>query len=237
VLRDAQSLAEAEFPALMLENFGDAPFFPGRAPAVTTACLARLAVEIRSRFDLPLGINVLRNDGRTALAIAVACGAAFIRVNVLTGARVADQGILQGIAHRLLRDRAALHARGIAILADVDVKHSAPLAPRALGEETADMVERGGADGVIVSGGRTGSAVDLDKLRLVRSAASGRPVLVGSGTSPDFIAESAALADGWIVGSWMKRDGCASNPVDPGRARDVVAAYLQSRPQPALPPR
>ncbi len=54
------------------------------------------------------GINVLRNDGRAALAVAHAAQADFIRVNVLAGVRVTDQGIVEGIAHELLRDRSLL---------------------------------------------------------------------------------------------------------------------------------
>ena len=37
-------------------------------------------------------MNVLRNDAAAALSIAAVAGATFIRVNVHTGAVVADQG-------------------------------------------------------------------------------------------------------------------------------------------------
>ncbi|MDH3190212.1 MAG: phosphorybosylanthranilate isomerase, partial [Acidimicrobiia bacterium] len=36
-LDDAARLQEAGFPALMVENFGDAPFFPDSVPAETVA--------------------------------------------------------------------------------------------------------------------------------------------------------------------------------------------------------
>ena len=143
VLRDADALAAGGVHGLMLENFGDVPFFPGRVPAHVVAHMTALAVAVRRRFDLPLGINVLRNDGRSALAVAHAAGAQFVRVNVLCGARVADQGVLAAIAHDLLRDRAMLGAAGgtgVKILADVDVKHSAPLARRDLADEVADTL-------------------------------------------------------------------------------------------------
>ena len=109
----------------MMENFGDVPFFPGRVPASVVAQMTAMACAVRDEVKLPLGINVLRNDGVSALAVAQAAGASFIRVNVLCGARVADQGLIQGIAHDLLRERAALGAAEIKIFADVDVKHSA----------------------------------------------------------------------------------------------------------------
>ncbi len=224
VLRDADALVAAGIPALMLENFGDAPFFPRRVPPETVAALTRLAAEVRRRFDVPLGINVLRNDGRAALAIAVATGASFIRINVLTGARLTDQGIVEGIAHNLLRDRAKLRAESIRILADVDVKHSAPLAPRPLSEETQDTLERGGADAVIVSGRSTGDAVDLATLHEVKAAAKVHPVLIGSGITVENIATFARVADGLVVGTSLKREGIVSNPVDSEKARDLMAA-------------
>ena len=131
-LRDADVLAAGGVHGLMLENYGDVPFFPGRVPAHVVAHMTAVACEVRRRFPgLPLGINVLRHDGRSALAVAHAAGAQFVRVNVLCGARVTDQGLLEGIAHDLLRDRSTLGAReSVRIFADVDVKHSAPLAAR-----------------------------------------------------------------------------------------------------------
>src|SRR3954466_9139642 len=114
VLRDAEALAGGGVHGLMLENFGDVPFYPGRVPAHTVAAMTAIAAEVRRQFpELPLGINVLRNDGQSALAIATAVGAQYVRVNILCGARLADQGILQGIAHELLRERAMLRAEHV----------------------------------------------------------------------------------------------------------------------------
>ena len=155
MLRDAEALVKGGIDGLLLENFGDAPFWPRRVPAATVAHMTALAAELKRRFRVPLGINVLRNDGQSALAIAAAVGAQFIRVNVLCGARLTDQGLLEGIAAKLLRDRAALGASVVKIFADVNVKHSAPLAARPLDDEARELVERGGADGLIVTGPST----------------------------------------------------------------------------------
>ena len=222
-LRDAEALAEGGIHGLMLENFGDVPFYPDRVPAQVVSHMTRIALEIRKRIDLPLGINVLRNAGRSALAIAHAADAQFIRVNVLCGARVADQGILQGIAHDLLRDRASLKAESIKILADVDVKHSAPLAPRAIADEVEDTIHRGLADAIIVTGSGTGKTTDLDKLRTVKAAAGATPVMVGSGVDAQTIAAYLPFCDGFIIGTTFKKDGIASNPVDTGRVRELIA--------------
>ena len=223
LLRDAEALSAGGVHALMLENFGDVPFYPGRVPAHVVAHMTAAAAEVRRRFpDLPLGINVLRNDGLSALAVAHAAGAAYVRVNVLCGARVADQGVLQGIAHDLLRERALLRA-DVRILADVDVKHSAPLAARSLADEVDDTLRRGLADALVVSGAGTGKATDPAHVVDVRTAAGGAaPVFVGSGVTAQTIQHYLPYADGFIVGTATKRDGDPRQPVEVARVRELV---------------
>ncbi len=229
VLRDAASLCAGGVDGLMIENFGDTPFYPGRVPAITVAAMTALACDVRRATNVPLGINALRNDGLSALAIAVASGASFIRVNVLCGARVTDQGLLQGIAHDLLRERANLKAESIRILADVDVKHSAPLAARPIEVEISDVIQRGHADGIIVSGAATGSATDTHTLDTAAKAAASTPVFVGSGVSVESVAELIAHgAGGLIVGTSLKHDGIVSNPVDLARVRTLVEAVRRN---------
>jgi membrane complex biogenesis BtpA family protein len=223
VLEDAAALVEGGAHGAILENFNDAPFYPGRVPAITITHMTALAAEVRRRCDLPLGINVLRNDGIAALAIAHAVGAQFIRVNVLCGARVTDQGLIRGIAHELLRERADLKS-DIRIFADVNVKHSAPLAARPLADEVADLIDRGGADAVIVSGAATGKPADLAELREAKSAAGSTPVLVGSGVTAESISHFLPHADGFIVGTGLKRHGRVDCPVDAQRVRALAAS-------------
>ena len=224
VLRDAEALVAGGVDGLMLENFGDSPFYPERVPAITVAAMTSLGSDLRWRFDVPLGINVLRNDGRSALAVAVACGAEFIRVNILCGARVADQGLLQGIAHDLVRERSNLRAQSIQIWADVDVKHSAALAGRPLADEVTDLIERGKADAIVVSGSATGQPIDLATLRAVKAAAATTPVMIGSGVTAETIRQMVPFANGAIVGSSLKQDGKARNPVEIGRVRRFIEA-------------
>ena len=99
VLKDAEALATGGVDGLILENFGDVPFYPRRVPAHTVAFMTAIALEVRRAFDMPLGINVLRNDAEAAMAVAFAAGAQFIRVNIHSGARVTDQGLIEGMAH------------------------------------------------------------------------------------------------------------------------------------------
>lgn len=224
VLRDAGALADGGVHGLMIENFHDVPFFPGRVPAETVAHLTALACEVTRRWpQLPLGINMLRNDGVSALAVAHASGAAYVRVNVLCGARVADQGVLQGIAHELLRLRKSLGAEGIRIMADVDVKHSAPLAARPLADEIDDTVHRGLADALVVSGAGTGKATDVEKVKAFAAAAGDVPVFVGSGVTAATVGAYRPYVAGVIVGSALKAGDVAA-PVDAAKVRDFMRA-------------
>jgi membrane complex biogenesis BtpA family protein len=219
VLGDAQRLAEGGVNGLMIENFGDTPFFPGRVPAHVVAHLTAIAAQVRQAVpDLPLGVNVLRNDGLSALAVAHAVGADYIRVNVLCGARVADQGLIQGIAHDLLRLRAQLKADGVQIFADVDVKHSAPLAATRIEDEVDDTLHRGMADALIVSGAGTGKPTEPEKVMLVKGAAKGAPVFLGSGVTPQTLPSLLPHADGFIIGTYFKKDGV----VDVSRVKELM---------------
>ncbi|MHB8079930.1 MAG: BtpA/SgcQ family protein [Candidatus Krumholzibacteriia bacterium] len=224
-LADADALVEGGVGALMVENYHDAPFWPERVPPVTVAALALMVAAVRRRHPrLPVGVNVLRNDAAAALAVAVATGAAFIRVNVHVGAVVTDQGLLRGRAHHTLRARRDLGAV-VGVLADLRVKHGAPLAPRPLAEEARDLRQRGLADGVIVTGAATGGEADPEELAAARAALPDCPLLVGSGLTAENLGRYARWADGWIVGTSLQHPGSGSRrPVDTARVAAFVAA-------------
>jgi membrane complex biogenesis BtpA family protein len=223
VLKDADVLAAGGIDAFIIENFGDTPFYPRRVPAHTVAFMTALSLQIRRAFALPLGINVLRNDAESAIAIAVAVAAQFIRVNIHVGARVTDQGLIEGTAHETLRYRKLLGS-DLKIFADVDVKHSAPIAPRPLKEEVEELVFRGGVDAVIVTGTATGKQTNLGDLKAAKSAAGPAPVFAGSGVDAQSVGEILRIADGVIVGTALKRDGITTNAVDAERVRALMKA-------------
>ena len=217
--RDAEALAAGGAGAIMVENYHDVPFFPERVPAETIAAMTRLALAVSDAAGgLPLGINVLRNDTRAALAVAAAVGAAFIRVNVHTGAALTDQGVIQGRAAETMRLRRVL-APEVAVWADLRVKHAAPLAERPLADEVGDLRSRGRADALIVSGAATGAAADPARLAAARDALPDGPLLVGSGATAENVSDFA-LADGFIVGTSLKTD----DHIDRERVAAFVAA-------------
>jgi membrane complex biogenesis BtpA family protein len=222
-IRDARRLAEAGFDAVLVENFGDTPFHPGRVDAHTTAAMTVVARAVREAIALPMGINVLRNDPQAALAVACCCAAGFIRVNVHAGVYATDQGLIEGRADETLRYRQRLGTT-TAIWADVHVKHARPLWCPDIAKAARDTAYRGGADGLIVSGPATGQPTDLDDVRQVRAAVPDRPILVGSGASANNVREIITLGCGVIVGTSIKEHGVTTAPVDPRRAGAFVEA-------------
>ncbi len=221
--RDAKELANAGFDALIVENFGDAPFYADDVPAITVAAMTRAVLAIQDAVQIPIGVNVLRNDGLAALSVAAATGAAFIRVNVYTGTMTTDQGIVSGRASEITRLRAQLGV-DVAIFADVLVKHAVAPSGTTIEQVVADAVGRGLADAVIVTGDATGAPADGDMLRRAAASSGKAPVLVGSGAKEENVAELLAVAQGVIVGTSLKLDGVTTNPVDAGRAAAFVKA-------------
>jgi membrane complex biogenesis BtpA family protein len=224
---DARALEAGGADGLVVENYGDTPFHPEDVPKSTVAEMTRAAAAVADAVALPLGINVLRNDAAAALSIAAAVDAAFVRVNVHTGARVTDQGLIEGRAHETLRLRDRLDA-DVAVLADVAVKHSAPLADRPLAAVVADEIERGRADGLVVSGPATGATTDTADLGAVADARDdvdeSAPVFVGSGVTAANVADLLAVADGVVVGTALKEGGETTNPVDSDRVEELCRA-------------
>lgn len=221
---EARVYADAGFHGLMLENTHDRPYLKGNVgPEIATA-MSVIGAEVRRATNLPLGIQVLAGANRTSLAVAHACGAAFVRVEGFVFAHVADEGIIESSAGDLLRYRRAIGADPIRVFADIKKKHSAHAITADVDiAETAKAAEFFSVDGVIVSGAATGSPTNPDDVRAVSGAVS-VPTLIGSGITADNLA-LFPHADAFIVGSSVKSDGVWSGPLDPQRVRALVAAF------------
>jgi membrane complex biogenesis BtpA family protein len=225
---DARALADGGFDACLVENYGDAPFAPRAVDPATVAAMAVVVAEVGRAVRVPVGVNVLKNDARAALAVAAATGATFIRVNVHVGAVVADQGLLEGEAHDTLRYRRLL-GTDTRLFVDVGGKHAVPLAPVELEQVARDAAHRGLADALVVSGPATGAATPLGDVERVRAVVPDHPLLVGSGVTLETVGPLLAIADGAIVGTWLKVGGRMGSPVDPERVRALVRAAPAAR--------
>jgi uncharacterized protein len=231
--QEATALAAGGVDGIIIENFFDAPFVKDCVDPAVVSAMTLIVDRLKGMVMLPIGINVLRNDARSAMAIATCTQTQFIRVNVLTGVMATDQGLIEGKAHELLRYRRELGSE-VAILADVLVKHARPLGTPNLTTAVQDTIQRGLADGVILSGWATGSPPTQEDLELASAAAGDTPVLIGSGADWTNIPQLMQAADGVIVSSSLKRQGKISETIDPIRVSQFVEAARSTPPKTRL---
>jgi membrane complex biogenesis BtpA family protein len=220
---EAQCYAAAGFHALMIENTHDRPFLKGTVGPEVVAAMTVIGREVRAATNLPLGVQVLAGANEAALAVALACGACFVRVEGFVFAHVADEGLIESSAAKLLRYRRMIGAESIRVFADIKKKHSAHALTADVDlAETARAAEFFLVDGVIVTGVATGRAADTSDVRAVVEAV-GVPTLVGSGITAANIRDYRD-ADAFIVGSSCKAGGVWSGEVDESRARELMSA-------------
>ncbi len=229
-VKEASLYKDNGFDGVIIENAKDRPFYPCRVPRLTLAAMTSVAQAVRSNVDLPLGIAVLRNDARSAIDIAAAVNAEFIRVNVLCGTTLTAQGMIQGEAHKVLRHRDQ-HAPGTQIFADVAVKYSRPWTyENKLFDEIRDVGAC--ADALIVSGTATGQRTDIELLCDVKERSS-KPIIVGSGVDEQDCKACLSIADALIVGSSLKENGVWNGPLDSQKvARFAACAREKAAPHP-----
>ncbi|MDG6901646.1 MAG: BtpA/SgcQ family protein [Nitrososphaerota archaeon] len=225
-LDEARTLEEGGVDGISFENLGDAPYFKTTAPPETVASFGRVIGEVKRKTSLPIGVNVLRNCAEASLALSYAYGGRWIRVNILTEAYVADQGLIEGVAAELMRKRLTLGAQSVAVFADVHVKHASPLGVRSIRDSALDMVERGLADALIVTGPRTGSPPSAEDLKAVKGLKS---VLIGSGLSHENVKGLLPLADGAIVSSCFRKNGSVMNELEPERIKRFMSQVRSLR--------
>jgi uncharacterized protein len=223
-VNEARAYEEAGFHGVMIENTHDRPYLKIDVGPEIIAAFAVIGAEIRKAVKLPLGVQVLAGANKSAVAVALACGARFVRVEGFVFAHVADEGLIEANAGTLLRYRRAIGADHIRVFADIKKKHSAHALTADVDiVETAKAAEFFAVDGVVVTGVATGEPTKADEVNSVGRAVS-VPTLVGSGITAENIRDYE-FADAFIVGSSIKQDGHWSKPIDMERARALVKAF------------
>ncbi len=225
---EAKRLADGGVDAIMLENMHDLPYMNRRVGPEIVAAMTRLCSAVRNAVTLPLGVQILAGANREAIAVAHASGYQFVRCEGFAFAHVADEGLMaEADAGPLLRYRKMIGADNVAVLADVKKKHASHAITADLDlAETAKAAVFCGADGVVVTGSATGEPTRPADVTAVAEAID-QAVFVGSGVTPDSAAAFVGAADGLIVGSYLKSDGCWENAVDAKRVAAMVAAVAK----------
>jgi membrane complex biogenesis BtpA family protein len=222
-VEDARAYADAGLDGVIVENMHDRPYLRGTAGPEIVAAMTMVAAAVRRAVPVPVGVQILAASDRQAVAVAHAAGASFVRVECFAFAHVGDEGLHQSNAGELLRYRRAIGADGVRVLSDVKKKHSSHALTADLDiAEAAHAAEFFLADGVVVTGVASGRPASPEEVSRVKAAVH-IPVLVGSGITAENLGRYA-VADAFIVGTSLKGDGDWTQPVDPQRARALVAA-------------
>ena len=225
-LTDAKALIEGGIHGLLVENTFCMPIDSDIEPHLT-ASMAICTHEIVKISKVPVGVVVNMEPGdKSSLGVAVAAGARFIRSVSFNEAVLTSFGVFQGRPAEMTRYRARLGAADIAVFCDIHVKHTTMIAERSL-EESAMAVKLTGMEGIIVTGGGTGNAPPVETPARVKKAVGKMPVLLGSGLTVENAKELLSVADGAIVGSYFKKEGVYTNPVDVEKVRQVVEVSQQ----------
>ncbi len=231
---EARLYQECGVHCLMIENMHDVPYTRGAVGPEIVACMTIIAQAVRAQTSLPIGLQVLAGADLEAIAIAHAAGLDFIRAECFCFAHVADEGMFESNAAKLLRYRRMIGADAVQVWADIKKKHAshALTSDLSLGD-VAEAAEFMGAQTIIVTGPRTGrppSAAEVEEARVHCEL----PVFVGSGVSMDNLAELLGASDGLIIGSYFKEVGHWTNPPDAGRVSRFMEAV--NRLQPTVAP-
>ena len=219
---EARIYRECGVDGIIIENMHDVPYLKGQVGPEIVAAMAIIGSEVKNECRLPVGVQILAGANIEAMAVAHAAGLDFIRAEGYAYAHVADEGIIEASAAKLLRYRKMIGAERVQVWADVKKKHSAHAitADVSLGQ-TAETVEFMGADCVIVTGSVTGEAPKVADVQEAKTHCH-LPVFLGSGISAENIEQFYDEADGFIIGTAFKVDGLWSNTVDPDRVTQFV---------------
>lgn len=219
---DALTYKEEGVDALVVENMHDVPYLKGAVGPETVAAMTVIANAIKYETMMPIGVQILAGANVEAMSVAAACDLDFVRVEGYVYAHVGDEGIHESSAAHIVRKRAQLKAERVKIFADIKKKHSSHAITSDVNlVETARTAEFFKADGLIVTGVRTGDAPLEEDVQAVKAGTQSQ-ILIGSGVTPDNIAMYAKYADAVIVGSYCKKQGNWMNAVDGERVKKLV---------------
>jgi uncharacterized protein len=228
-LADLDIYKKAGVDSIIFENDHDLPYIQPPLDEKAIALMTTICKEARKRFDGPIGVQMLEAANITSLEIAAEADLDYIRVEAFVFAHVGGSGIINGSAGKILRRRKELNAEHIKVFADVKKKHGSHSLTIDLDIKDEIMqAEFFLVDGVIVTSQFTGLNPDKNDLIKAKDATQ-LPVLIGSGMNVDNIADYLPLADGFIVGSYFRKDGKFLEKLEAERLNKFMDQFVSLR--------
>lgn len=212
---------------VMIENMHDVPYINKKIGHEVSSLMAIIAYEIKSKFQLTCGIQILAGANKQALAVANSAGIDFIRAEGYVFSHIADEGIMNSDAGDLKRYQKKIGAENVLIFTDIKKKHASHRITSDISiTETASTAEFFDSDGIIITGSSTGKPADFEEVIAVKKNVN-LPVIIGSGLDADNISKYYKYADGFIVGSYFKENNIWSGAVSSERVNKLMSVYKQ----------
>jgi membrane complex biogenesis BtpA family protein len=230
--QEATALASSGINSLLLENFYDIHPLTGRPYRIdqtSAMTMALIAQRLRQFTDLPLGITIYPNDPQTSLGLALNIHAEFIRIPLLLGAKMTEQGMIEGALNDLVNYQKQLKLEEIPpIFADISIHHLTPgahpsrtnislvdyLGQAILNIQKHPLTQR--FMGGFILSEREVTPADVQKLKSLTHL----PILVGEQLTPDEVQDYYPVSDGLILGSGFKKPIIAG--LDPRTSIDIT---------------
>jgi len=185
--REIDQLIENGIDAVIIENYFGSPEDVEEV----------LKYIFKERKDIIYGINILDNDQK-GFELAIKYDAKFIQIDSVAGhLEIENDEIYNEFIQKMREQTNAF------ILGGVRFKYQPYLSGRSLEEDLKIGMSR--CDGIVVTGTGTGIETNVDKIKEFRAIIGDEfPLIVGAGLTAENCSSQLELADGAIVGSYLK---------------------------------
>ena len=216
--RDLHALQEGGIDAVLFCNEFSIPYVDN-VRVVTVASMARIIGELKGEIKVPFGVDVAC-DPYKAFDLAAATGAAFVR-ETLSGAYGGDYGVQSIKQGEVERHRVEVGCENVFTLATLVPEGARQIAPRPIEEVAKSLTFSINPGALLVYGVTAGSAIDDSMIAKAKKACD-TPVFASNGVRAETVKDTLSIADGCVVGTWLKVDGKFYNEVDPQRVKELM---------------
>jgi membrane complex biogenesis BtpA family protein len=225
--QEATALATAGVNGLIIENAHDAPYAQERLDTAGAIAMALLVNRLQQFTGLPVGLSVLRNDPETALAIAVNTKVSFIRLPLLTGALLTEDGVFNSRFHQLMQYKARLKTELPPLLVDISTRHTglSVLSNHSSLDHLLALARALPTQIVALAFIVTDNDLTPQEVAQLKQATS-REILVESKARPQEAEAYCQVADGLILDAGLRKNAANHSssvpPIDIFRVEEVV---------------
>ncbi len=223
---DLLALQEGQVDAVMFSNEFSLPYLT-KVDTVTVACMAAIIAELKADLSIPFGVNVLW-DPAASLDLAMATGAGFVR-EIFTGVYASDFGLWNTSAGDVIRHQHAIGAQKVRLLFNIVPEAAAYLGSRQVPDIARSTVFNARPDALCVSGLTAGAETSLQTLEVVKQAVADTPVFANTGVNAGNVVRQLTVANGAVIGTAFKVDGCTWNPIEASRVRAIMSKVRDFR--------